>query len=150
MAWLMAAVILAVAQAATVLVSPGESIQAALSAAVPGDVIEVEGGVYRESLNVTERIILKGKGRPLIDAGSGRNGITLLADGAEVSGFEVRSSRKTGIEVISNGNLLENCSIHGCADGIRLQGNGNTVIHNNVSNNTNGIYLVRSDNRGFL
>jgi parallel beta-helix repeat protein len=146
LAWLTAALILTAAQATTVLVSPGESIQAALAVSGPGDVIEVEGGVYRESLNVTERVILTGKDRPLIDAGAGRNGITILADGAEISGLDVRSSRKTGIEVLSNGNLLENCTIRGCADGIRLQGNGNIVIHNNVSNNTNGICLVRSDN----
>ncbi len=145
-AWLMAVAIFAAAHAATVQVEEGESIQAALEAAGQGDVIEVESGVYRESLNVTEQIILKGKGRPMIDAGAGRNGMTISADSVVVSGFDVKSSRKTGIEVLSSGNLIENCSIHGCADGIRLHGTGNTLVLNNVSNNTNGISLIRSDN----
>jgi parallel beta-helix repeat protein len=145
-AWLVAVAISSAAHAATVQVDAGESIQAALEAAGRGDVIEVESGVYRESLNVTEQVILKGKGRPLIDAGAGRNGMTISADSVVISGFDVKSSRKTGIEVLSSYNLIENCSIHGCADGIRLQGSGNTIVLNNVSNNTNGISLIRSDN----
>lgn len=145
-AWSIAVAIFSAAHAATVQVEAGESIQAALETATRGDVIEVESGVYRESLNITEQVALKGKGRPLIDAGAGRNGMTISADGVIVSGFDVKSSRKTGIEVLSSGNLVENCSIHGCADGIRLQGSGNTIVLNNVSNNTNGISLIRSDN----
>ncbi len=141
----MAAVISITAYAATVQVEAGESIQAALEAAGRGDVIEVESGVYRESLNITEQVTLKGAGRPFIDAGTGRNGMTISADGVVVSGFDVKTSMKTGIEVLSSGNLIENCSIHGCADGIRMQGVGNTVVLNNISNNTNGISLIRSD-----
>lgn len=139
-------VIVGAVQASTVHVTPGESIQEALSAAAAGDVIVVEGGVYRESLNVSERITLRGKDHPLIEAAGGRSGIILLADGADVSGFDVVAPRKTGIEVLSDGNVLENCTIRGCADGIRLQGQGNIIFHNNLSNNTNGICLVRSDN----
>lgn len=146
LAWLVATTIFAAAHAATVQVEVGESIQEALEAAGQGDVIEVESGVYRESLNITEQVVLKGKGQPLIDAGAGRNGMTISADGVVVSGFDVKSTRKTGIEVLSNGNLLENCSISGCAYGIRVQGSRNTLVFNNVSNNTNGISLVKSDN----
>lgn len=141
----MAAAIFITAHAATVQVDTGESIQAALEAAGRGDVIEVKSGVYRESLNITEQITLKGVGRPMIDAGEGRNGLTISADGVVVSGFDVKSSRKAGIEVLSSGNLIENCSIHGCADGIRLQGSRNTIVLNNVSNNTNGVSLIRSN-----
>ncbi len=144
-AWLMAAAIIVTTNAATFQVETGASIQAALEAAGRGDVIEVKSGVYRESLNITEQIILRGMGKPMIDAGAGRNGMTISADGVVVSGFDVMSSRKTGIEVLSSGNVIENCSIHGCADGIRLQGSRNTIELNNVSNNTNGMSLIRSN-----
>jgi parallel beta-helix repeat protein len=145
LAWLMAAAIFITADAATVQVEVGDSIQAALEAAGRGDVIEVVGGVYRESLNITEQVTLIGVGRPLIDAGAGRNGLTISADGVVVSGFDVRSSRRVGIDVLSSSNLIKNCSIHGCADGIRLPGIGNSIVLNNISNNTNGISLIRSD-----
>lgn len=145
MAWLTIISISVTSDAATVQVEAGNSVQAALEAAEEGDVIEVESGIYRETLNITEQVILLGIGRPLIDPGAGRNGLTISADGVVVSGFDVKSSRRTGIEVLSNGNLVENCSIHGCADGIRLQGVGNTIVLNNISNNTNGISLIRSN-----
>jgi parallel beta-helix repeat protein len=141
----LAAVSILAAEAAIIPVSPGESIQRALSEAAPGDVIVVEGGIYHESLNITEQITLQGRDHPSIEALAGKSGITILADRAKVSGFDVRSPRKTGIEVLSDGNLLEDCNISGCADGIRLQGQGNTITNSSISNNTNGICLVRSD-----
>ena len=50
------------AAAATIVVSPGESIQAAIDQADPGDVILVEAGVYRENLHIYEdNITLRGQ-----------------------------------------------------------------------------------------
>lgn len=54
------------AQGATITVSPGESIQAAIDAASPWDTIEVQSGTYRESVNVTKSLTLKGIGMPVI------------------------------------------------------------------------------------
>jgi parallel beta-helix repeat protein len=49
------------ASAAVIVVSPGESIQAAVDAADPGDVVLVEAGVYREQVNIYEdNITLRG------------------------------------------------------------------------------------------
>lgn len=148
--WLIAAAamifVIPAAQASLFSVQSGESIQAVLIVAGPGDTVEVHQGVYRESLNVSRGIVLKGIGKPLIDAGAAKNGITLSADGVTVSGFEVRTTRNAGVAVVSNGCTVENCSIAGCADGIRLMGKGNVIVYNNISNNTNGISLIRSDN----
>ena len=82
-------------------VSPGQSIQAAMNAANPGDTIYVQGGVYRESLNITKPIILESKGHALLDSGAMGSGITLRADGTVISGFEIRTTRRTGIYVLS-------------------------------------------------
>jgi len=45
---------------ATVVVKPGERIQAAIDAAHPGETIEVSSGTYLESLVIDRSLILKG------------------------------------------------------------------------------------------
>jgi parallel beta-helix repeat protein len=134
------------AEGATISVGPGESLQAALNGANPGDTILVQGGVYRESLNITMPIILEGRGHPLLDGNSIGSAITIKADGARVSGFEIRTVRRTGIHIISRNNVIENNTISGCLDGIRLDhSNTNLIASNDVNNNTNGITLYGSE-----
>lgn len=133
---------------ATILkVQPGESIQAALDKAKSGDIIEVHAGVYREGLNITKQIVLKGLDMPLLDSGAIGNAINIKADGTVVSGFEIRSTRRTGIAVKSNDSVIEKNNISYCTDGIRLDSAKNcTISKNAVSNNTNGISLANAEN----
>ena len=63
--------------AVTIDVTPGQSIQAAINRANPGDTVFVQSGVYRESLNITRPIILEGKGHPLLDGSAIGSAITL-------------------------------------------------------------------------
>ena len=62
-------------QAATMTVSNGQSIQAAIDAASLGDTIEVGSGTYYENIVVEKQIILNGvdtgSGKPVIDAMGG-------------------------------------------------------------------------------
>src|SRR2546423_8967925 len=52
------------AQARTIYVGPGQSIQSAVDSASPGDTIIVRPGVYRENVHINkDRITLKGSGR---------------------------------------------------------------------------------------
>jgi nitrous oxidase accessory protein len=53
---------------AAISVPPGGSIQSAIDAALPGQIIEVQNGTYLERINLTKSIFLKGVGRPIIDA----------------------------------------------------------------------------------
>ncbi len=134
------------AEGATLNVGPGESLQAALNEADPGDTIIVQGGVYRESLNITMPVILVGRGRPLLDGNAIGSAITIKADGARVSGFEIRTLRRTGIHVLSRNNVIENNTISGCLDGIRLDhSHSNSIASNDINNNTNGITLYGSE-----
>lgn len=57
--------------AATDVVSPGESIQAAVDAADPGDVVVVEAGTYEETVRIEKDLTLRGEGKPTIKAPPG-------------------------------------------------------------------------------
>jgi nitrous oxidase accessory protein len=133
-------------EAATIDVAPGQSIQAAINRANPGDTVSVQSGVYRESLNITRPIILEGKGHPLLDGSAIGSAITLRADGARVSGFDIKTMRQTGIHVLSRNNIIEDNTISCCLDGIRLDRAAmNTIARNDINNNTNGITLYTSE-----
>jgi hypothetical protein len=69
------------ADAAVIPVSPNQSIQAAIDCARPGDTIEVLGGCYRENVNITRSLALRGRGGPVVDAGGKGCAITLFARG---------------------------------------------------------------------
>jgi len=79
------------AAGAVIRVESGGSIAEALERAKPGDVVEVEPGVYREALtvdtpNLTLRGIVRGDERPVLDGGGE------LADGVIASGSPFRMS----------------------------------------------------------
>jgi parallel beta-helix repeat protein len=134
------------ALAATTFVQSGESIQAAIDEANTNDTIIVESGIYRESLNISKTINLVGKGRPLLDGGAINSAIILQADGVSVSGFDIRTMRRTGIHVLSYNNVIKNNTISGCLDGIRLDhSRTNNIFSNDINNNTNGITLYASE-----
>jgi parallel beta-helix repeat protein len=134
------------ALAATIFVRSGESIQAAANAASANDTISVQSGVYRECLNINKPIILMGIGRPLLDGGAVNSAIILQADGTNVSGFDIRTTRRIGIHVLSDNNIIENNTIAGCLDGIRLDhSRSNLIVLNDINNNTNGITLYDSE-----
>jgi parallel beta-helix repeat protein len=89
----------------TRVVRPGESIQAALDQAGPGDTILVEPGIYRESLvveveNLTLRGIVRDGQRPILDGeGIRGDGIIATRDGFTVENFIVRHYTNNGIVV---------------------------------------------------
>ena len=139
-------ILASIAGGTTYHIGPGESLQGAINRADSGDTIIVQGGVYRESLNLSRPITLEGKGRPLLDGSATGNALTINADGAKVSGFEIRTTRRTGIHILSRGNTIENNSISGCLDGIRLdRAHSNSIVNNDINNNTNGITLYSSN-----
>lgn len=84
-------------------VNPGESIQAAIDRAQPGDTIRVLPGVYAESLLVqTESLtlegVVQGEARAVIDGrGVDANGILGVADYFTVTGFKTLNHTSNGI-----------------------------------------------------
>lgn len=127
----------ATASAATLDVSPDGSIQAAIFAAHPGDVIVVRAGTYLEHLRVDKPVTLRGEGMPLLDATSSGSAITLLADGVVVEGFRI----------INAGRLMKETSPEA---GIRVLSSNNTIKGNDISNNLRGILVQGGRNNSIL
>ena len=89
----------ATAGAATITVSKGDDLQAAVDAAADGDTIVVRKGLYGPiALEGRADLTIKGKGKPVIDASTASNGVFLNnCQRIEVSGLVVRDSQVSGI-----------------------------------------------------
>jgi parallel beta-helix repeat protein len=146
--------ILGSANASTVSVYQSGSIQAAIYAAKAGDAIEVHSGVYYEHVNVNKRITLRGIEMPILDATASGSAFTLKTDGIILQGFRTINSgqwpgdgsNEAGIKVLSNNNTIENNNLSNNSNGIFIiGGNNNTVTGNTASNNLGyGIMLHNS------
>ena len=144
------------ANAATLMVCSGgcvySSIQDAVNAAASGDTILVQDGIYFENVNVNKKLIMRGIGSPVVDAGGSGSTITLSANGIGLEGFNPiggGSYPEAGIKVNSSSNTLINNNVSNNGYyGIFLDKSGtNTLIGNNVSNNSAfGINLLSSLN----
>jgi nitrous oxidase accessory protein NosD len=109
----------ATAQAATIVVEPGESIQAAVNRADAGDVIIVRAGVYRQSVKVdTPEITLRGAGdsrdgsvikhNPSTQrCNGGSAGICVVppASDTTIRGFRVRGFEFSGVAAFGTENV---------------------------------------------
>ena len=83
------------AWAATVSVQPGQDLQAAITAAAPGDVVEVQRGHYRTNLLIDKPLTLRGLGRPTVDGGLQGDTIRVTAPDVVIEGLIVRDSGTT-------------------------------------------------------
>jgi parallel beta-helix repeat (two copies) len=116
-----------------VFVQSGESIQAAVSNAVSGDVIIVKPGTYIENINVTiHNLVIKS------ESGNPTNTI-IIAKNPAVDVFNVESNKVT----ISGFKITESKNGH---SGIYMYQCKNCTVENNrLLNNTVGVYLKNSD-----
>jgi parallel beta-helix repeat protein len=150
------------ALAATVNVGPGQSIQAAINAASPGDTIVVAPGTYRENIEINKNnITLQGTpgGTVLAPPGAAKvthnacfvsatnfDGICLAqVSGVTVSGFTVRGFPGVGIHSINSDHLtitnnrLNNNGLDGIAD---YGGSFNTISDNQAAGSSEAGILV--------
>ncbi|MDH7563787.1 MAG: right-handed parallel beta-helix repeat-containing protein [Candidatus Bathyarchaeota archaeon] len=102
------------------------TIQDAINAAGPGDLILVLVGIYNEHITVSKSIKLIGvnKATTIIDGGGNGKAITILSDDVLVDGFTIRNAER----------------------GIQIDGASNVIISNNIIIGNNiGIYAITSE-----
>ena len=94
LAWLLAAAAAAhgAAAAATLSVAPGQSIQAAIDRAAPGDIVEVQRARYMENLRIEKTLTLRGIERPMVNGGGKGNTISVTAPDVTIEGMVVANS----------------------------------------------------------
>lgn len=124
------------ASAATIIVPHDFArIQWAIDNATSGDTIIVQSGTYYENVNVNKKLILKGIGMPVVDAGGRGSTIKLSKNGIRLEGFKATGA----------GSRIENA-------GIKVKSSNNILIGNNATKNGKGnlfgtgIYLYFSSN----
>ncbi len=107
------------------------TIGAAVSAATPGDTIQICPGTYDEDVVIPpgKPLTLEGIGHPTINAAGLDNGVQVLASGSTVTGLTVTNAIGEGILVMgAPGAPIQNVTI-----------NWNTVVHNDQGNPTGSV-----------
>jgi parallel beta-helix repeat protein len=90
---------------AVILVNAGESIQAAVRAAAPGDTVRVMPGIYNETVlvetdSLTLEGVVDGDQRPTLEGENAHaNGVLAIGDYFTLSGFRVRNYTSNGVTV---------------------------------------------------
>ncbi len=147
------AIIPCIVSASTIHVPANYStIQAAVTAALPGDTIAVNSGLYRENVmiftnNITLTGVNTGSGMPVVDGGAhGTIAIYIAGNNVTVQGFNVTNSTQ-GIgafseDILIYGNIANNNSYAGI---YLWSTTSNDTVKANIANNNNqyGIFSGR-------
>jgi nitrous oxidase accessory protein len=86
------------APAATWTVRPGESIQAAIDRAAPGDTVDVQRGRYAANLKIAKPLHLRGIDRPTLSGGLQGDTIRITSPDVTIEGLIVRDSGASLLE----------------------------------------------------
>ena len=140
---LAAALLAPPASAATVRVQPGQDLQAAVTAAAPGDVVEVSRGFYRvNTLRIDKPLTLRGIDRPTLSGGQQGDTIRITAPDVTIEGLIVRDSgtslkeQNAGIYVYPGAHraVVRHCDLTYNLFGLWIEkANGVQVLHNNIT-----------------
>ncbi len=141
--------------------SPGEihvpdnypTIQGAINAANPEDVIYVHANTYIENVVVNKKVYLIGDGvrNTFIDGDGSGPVVTITSSNVMISGFNLRNSPSFGVHVIlCDSSIITNNHIVDCATGISIDGSySNMITDNSVADCTTGFSLTNAFNSHF-
>jgi predicted outer membrane repeat protein len=129
----------------TIIVNPGQSIQAAINAANPGDTIVINAGTFTESLTLSKAVSLTGINNTTVIVNALSNQRVLTVSGAAINNTIIISGF-----TVANGNVTggTTCPEY-CGGGILIANSAQPSIQNmTVSNNSasfgGGIYSTQS------
>jgi parallel beta-helix repeat protein len=117
-------------------------IQNAIDNASNGDTIIVYSGSYNEAINLNKQLFLKGikldgQDFPLINGGNDHTTVTISNDSCSFENFSVRNGpsgfSQKAIYVLSDYNIIKNCTIFNTGLGIYLSSScGNCISDNEI------------------
>jgi len=132
------------------------TIQAAIDAANSGDIIQVSGGVYKESVmvNKTVSLLAENPSNTIIDAnGTQGNTVHVIANNVKIEGFTIQNGENpfeaSCLSIVrSRGIAISNNIIRQSHHGLIMRESNDGVIVNNViaNNSVAGIYLSSGNN----
>lgn len=111
------------------------TVQAAIDAALPGDVVLISGGPYAETVVIDGRdeITLKGKGKPSI-GGVATDVLTIRGGSTEIllDGLVIENSPEDGVLVKDSTDItIRRCEVRNVDDGIRLESSTRVLVEKN-------------------
>lgn len=121
-------------------VAPGESIQAAIHLAAPGDTIEVKRGHYRENLHIDKPLTLRGIQRPTLDGQGNGDVIRIAAPHVTIEGFIIWNSgdhlgeQNAGVYILPGADhaLVRNCDLAYNLFGLWIEKANDVRVENNL------------------
>ncbi len=138
--WIAIPMVAHAAVARTLVVSstgPFTTVQEAIAAAVPGDVVRVQQGTYGGNIVLDKALVLEGIGKPIVH-GEGRGStVTVTADGCTLRSLIIEHSggmlfdEDSGILLKSSHNRLEQNELRDVLFGIYLYASNDNLIHQN-------------------
>lgn len=125
---------------ATLRVRAGESIQAAIERARPGDVVEIERARYVENLRIAQPLTLRGLDRPTIDGRGSGDVIRIVAPHVTIEGLIIWNSgdhlgeQNAGVYIQPGADhaLVRNCDLAYNLFGLWIEKADDVRIENNV------------------
>lgn len=116
----------------------------AVNEAMPGEIIEVDGGTYAEGITLDKPLTLIGRNEPTIDTYHWI-GVRVESDNCLVQGFNL-SGASIGLQVSGSHNTIKDLTLTGHATGVILtNGSQNTLDQINISDcQTIGLNIERS------
>jgi parallel beta-helix repeat protein len=123
----------------TLIVAPGESIQAAINAAAVGETVVVDPGTYHENIRLRPGVNVVGAGQTatILQGLGNSNVVTALnVTDARMEGFKILGSGTdpslAGVVITGGSVEFSRNWIYGNINGMRIQGNSSAIVRNNL------------------